>query len=108
MAELSARDEALLRKAIEVSARSVRSGNMPFGAVLADPDGSILLEAENTSLTGRNPLNHAETNLVNMAVMNLEPEQIASATLYTSCEPYSDKKSNGMCYSRKSLIRTPK
>ena len=87
MTELSARDESLLRQAIEVSARSVRNGNMPFGAVLADPDGNILLEAENTSLTGQNPLNHAETNLVNMAVMNLEPEQIASATLYTSCEP---------------------
>ena len=87
MTELSAVDERLLRRAVELSAQAVANGNMPFGALLADPDGGVLLEAENTSLTGRNPLNHAETNLVNLAVMNLAPEQIASASLYTSCEP---------------------
>ena len=87
MTELSRRDERLLRRAIDVSARSVASGNMPFGAVMADPEGNILLEAENTGITGNNTLNHAETNLMNMAVTVLAPEQIATATLYTSCEP---------------------
>ena len=85
--ELSAQDKRLLRQAIEVSARAVASGNMPFGAVLADPEGNVLIEAENTTFTGKNPLNHAETNLVNMAVTTLTPEQVAAATLYTSCEP---------------------
>ena len=87
MTELSAQDERLLRLSIDVSARSVANGNMPFGAIMADPGGSILLEAENTGITGRNTLNHAETNLMNMAVTILTPEQIATATLYTSCEP---------------------
>jgi tRNA(Arg) A34 adenosine deaminase TadA len=87
MTELSATDERLLRRSIEVSAAAVASGNMPFGAILADPDGNILLEAENTGITGRNTLNHAETNLMNMAVTTLTPSEIASATLYTSCEP---------------------
>ena len=87
MAELSAQDEGLLRGAIEVSARSVANGNMPFGALMADAAGNVLLEAENTGITGKNTLNHAETNLMNMAVTTLSPHQIASATLYTSCEP---------------------
>ena len=87
MNELSAQDGRLLRRAIEVSARSVANGNMPFGALMADADGNILLEAENTGITGNNPLNHAETNLMNMAVTTLTPEQMADATLYTSCEP---------------------
>ncbi len=87
MTVLSSHDERLLRKAIEVSARSVSNGNMPFGAIMADRDGNILLEAENTGVTGRNTLNHAETNLMNLAVTTLTPEQIAEATLYTSCEP---------------------
>ncbi len=87
MTELNAQDRDLLRQAIAVSARSVDNGNMPFGAVMADPDGNVLLEAENTSFTGKNPLNHAETNLMNLAVTSLAPEQIATATLYTSCEP---------------------
>ena len=87
MAGLSAQDERLLRKAIEVSARSVANGNMPFGALMADAAGSVLLEAENTGVTGKNTLNHAETNLMNMAVTTLTERQIATATLYTSCEP---------------------
>lgn len=87
MSALSPRDERLLRRAIEVSARSVANGNTPFGAIMADPAGRILLEAENTGVTGRNTLNHAETNLMNMAVTTLNPHQIATATLYTSCEP---------------------
>ena len=87
MAELSAQDGRLLRQAIAVSARSVANGNMPFGALMADASGNVLLEAENTGVTGANTLNHAETNLMNMAVTILNAEQIATATLYTSCEP---------------------
>ena len=87
MSELSAQDESLLRRAIEVSASAAANGNMPFGAIMADPDGNVLLEAENTGITGHNTLNHAETVLMNMAVTTLTAEQIASATLYTSCEP---------------------
>ncbi len=85
--ELSAHDEALLRRAIEVASRSVANGNLPFGALLADPDGNVLLEAENSDITGKSTLNHAETNLMRMAVAELTPSQIATATLYTSCEP---------------------
>ena len=85
--ELDSTDEALLRRAIEVASRSVANGNLPFGALLADPDGNVLLEAENSDITGRSTLNHAETNLMRMAVSNLTSEQIAAATLYTSCEP---------------------
>jgi tRNA(Arg) A34 adenosine deaminase TadA len=85
--QLSDMDDALLRLAIGVSARAVANGNMPFGAILADGEGNVLLESENTTMTGKNVLNHAETNLVNMAVTTLSPEQIESATLYTSCEP---------------------
>ena len=87
VSRLSAQDERLLRRAIEVSLSAVANGNMPFGAIIADPDGNVLLEAENTGITGRNTLNHAETVLMNMAVTTLTPAQIASATLYTSCEP---------------------
>ena len=80
-------DRQLLRRAIELSASAAAKGNMAFGALLADPESHVLLEAENTTFTERNPLNHAEANLINMAVTTLDPHQIATATLYTSCEP---------------------
>lgn len=85
--DLAPRDERLLRRAIELSASATVKGNMAFGAVLGDGDGRVLLEAENTTFTEQNPLRHAETNLVNMAIDALTAEQIAGATLYTSCEP---------------------
>jgi len=84
---LSPLDERLLRHAIGVATRSVANGNLPFGALLADPAGNVLLEAENSDITGKSPLNHAETNLMRLAVERLTPEQTATATLYTSCEP---------------------
>lgn len=84
---LSPLDEHLLRRAIALSASAASKGNMAFGALLADPNGNVLLEAENTTFTERNALRHAKTNLVECAVASLTPDQIASATLYTSCEP---------------------
>ena len=85
--ELNPQEERLLRAAIAISERSVANGNMPFGALLADSEGNVLLEAENTGVTESNALNHAETNLMNMAVTLLSPEVIAAATVFTSCEP---------------------
>ena len=85
--DLSTLENQLLRRAIELSASAVAKGNMAFGALLADPQGNVLLEAENTTFTEQNPLNHAESNLINRAVATLDPHQIATATLYTSCEP---------------------
>ena len=76
----------LLRRAIELSASAAAKGNMAFGTLLAYPEGNVLLEAENTTFTERNPLNHAESNLINRAVTTLKSEQIATATLYTNCE----------------------
>ena len=87
MPELTEQDHRLLRRAVSVSAEARSNGNMPFGAILADPTGKILLEAENTGVTEANTLFHAETNLMHMAVSSLSLEQIANATLYTSCEP---------------------
>lgn len=84
---LSAKEEQLLRQAIRVSARAVENGNQPFGALLADPSGKVILEAENSANTEKDPTAHAETNLVKRAIRELSPEQIATATLYTSCEP---------------------
>jgi tRNA(Arg) A34 adenosine deaminase TadA len=79
-------DRALLRAAIAVSVRAVANGNHPFGAVLADPAGTIVREAENTVVTGRDVTGHAETNLVRLTG-DLTPEQLRDHTLYTSCEP---------------------
>lgn len=81
------RDKAYLRQAIEVARRAREHGNMPFGAILVDAEGKVVLEAENTSITEHDPTGHAETNLMRMAGRRFEPDHLAGCTMYTSCEP---------------------
>jgi tRNA(Arg) A34 adenosine deaminase TadA len=76
-----------LRQAIEIAASARGHGNHPFGALLADGDGGVVLEAENTVVTGNDVTAHAELNLVREASGRLGPEVVGACTLYTSTEP---------------------
>ncbi|MDF3299284.1 nucleoside deaminase [Streptomyces tropicalis] len=84
---LTDQDRAHLLAAIELAARGRQHGNHPFGALLTDAQGNVLLTAENTVLTERDLTGHAETNLVRSASRLLEPGQLRHATVYTSTEP---------------------
>ena len=79
--------EALLLKAIEVAAQARAHGNHPFGALLANADGEVLLTAENTVVTGSDPTGHAETNLVRLAGAAYTMDELGALFLYTSTEP---------------------
>jgi tRNA(Arg) A34 adenosine deaminase TadA len=78
--------EHFVRQAIELARQSRLAGNHPFGALLV-VDGEIILTAQNTVATDRDPTAHAETNLVTQAIRHLTPDQIRRSVLYTSCEP---------------------
>ncbi|NQX11728.1 nucleoside deaminase [Microbacteriaceae bacterium VKM Ac-2855] len=80
-------DAELLRRAIAISVSAVEHGNHPFGSLLTNADGEVVLEAENTVVTGRDVTGHAETNLVRLATGMFAAEELRSFTLYTSCEP---------------------
>lgn len=79
--------EDLLRTAITVAQSARDHGNHPFGALLADRDGNLLLTAENTVVTNSDATGHAETNLVRLASAAYSPAQLAELVLYTSTEP---------------------
>ena len=76
-----------LKTSISVAWRARENGNHPFGAVLVDENGRIMLQAENTLVTGRDITGHAETNLVRLATQHFTQEQLAGCTLYSSTEP---------------------
>jgi tRNA(Arg) A34 adenosine deaminase TadA len=80
-------DLTLLRTAISLAASAREHGNQPFGALLADENGQVVLTAENTITTARDATGHAETNLVRLASAQFSAEQLAKTTLYTSTEP---------------------
>lgn len=62
-------------------------GNHPFGALLVDAAGDVLMEVENGYLPDRDMTAHAERLLATQASKTLDPKFLADCTLYTSAEP---------------------
>ena len=79
-------DEALVRQVIDLARRARQAGNHPFGSLLV-LDGAVVLTAQNTVGTDRDPTAHAECNLMVDAIHRLTPDEIRRSVVYTSCEP---------------------
>ena len=81
-------DESLLRKAFDVARRSREGGDHPFGSILADRDGNVLLEQCNGySSEGGDRTAHAERLLASRAGKAYDLDFLAGCTMYTSAEP---------------------
>jgi tRNA(Arg) A34 adenosine deaminase TadA len=81
-------DEALLRQAFDVARRSRAGGDHPFGSLLADGDGKLLMEQGNGFTSeGRDRTAHAERLLASLAARKYDLPFLARCTLYTSAEP---------------------
>lgn len=79
--------EYYLRRCIEISRRSRESGNTPFGALLVDAEGNILMEQENIEITQHLCTGHAETALAARASQAYSRDFLSRCTLYTTAEP---------------------
>ena len=84
-------EDELLRRAIALAAEARAGGNPPFGSLLAGPDGAVLAEERNTTITGADISAHPELKLAVWAARELDPATAAATTMYTSCQPC------GMC-----------
>jgi tRNA(Arg) A34 adenosine deaminase TadA len=80
-------DEALLRRAIAIAASAITQGDAPYGSLLADPGGAILVEAHNTVRRDNDISAHPELKLARWAARELTPEAAVRTTMYTSCQP---------------------
>ena len=81
------RDEHFLRRSFQVARRSMSHGNHPFGAILVDENGSVLIETENGYMPAHDGTAHAERLLATEACRTLGRDELAKATLYSSAEP---------------------
>ncbi|GLY76082.1 nucleoside deaminase [Actinoallomurus iriomotensis] len=77
----------LLRRAIALAAEARAAGDPPFGSLLAGPDGAVLAEERNTTVTGADISAHPELKLARWAARELDPATAAATTMYTSCQP---------------------
>ena len=81
------RDAHFLRRSFDVARRSMTHGNHPFGAILVDGSGKVLLEAENGYMPAHDGTAHAERLLASEACRTLPADVLARATMYSSAEP---------------------
>lgn len=81
------RDALFLRRSFDVARRALTHGNHPFGALLVDAGGNVLLEAENGYMPSRDGTAHAERLLATMACTTIATDTLRTATLYSSAEP---------------------
>src|SRR5205814_5843776 len=81
------RDVHFLRRSFEVARRAMTHGNHPFGAILVDADGKVLLEVENGYMPARDGTAHAERLLASLACTTVDAAILRGATMYSSAEP---------------------
>src|SRR3954469_19256193 len=87
MTGASERDEQFLRLSFAVARRSLTHGNHPFGCILVDADGAVLIETENGYLPEHDGTAHAERLAATAACRTLARDVLATSTLYSSAEP---------------------
>jgi len=81
------KDREYLRRTVELAESAVSHGNTPFGALLAGPDGTILLEQENIEIGQKDCTGHAETSLMRRASHQFTKDFLNNCSLYSSVEP---------------------
>jgi len=79
--------EEYIRMAIEIAKESKKEGNLPFGCVLVNKNGEVLLKGKNTINTDVDCLAHAEINLIRDASKKFDYSFLNKCTIYTSDEP---------------------
>lgn len=80
-------DLRLLRRCLALAQRARAGGNHPFAALLASPQGGVLIESVNGYRPFLDRTAHAERLLATRASRTYDPAYLARCTMYTSAEP---------------------
>ena len=80
-------DSHFLKIAYGVARRAHDNGSHPFGAILVDGDGTVLMEQGNAYQPNHDMTGHAERVLMTRASQEWRPKFLATCTMYTSAEP---------------------
>ena len=81
-------DLTFLRQAIDLARAARAHGAHPFGALIVNEHGQILVTARNNAVPPKgDPTQHAERLACSLVGRQFTPAQLAKCTLYTSTEP---------------------
>ena len=86
--DVSEQDLVFLRRAIKLAAEARADGRHPFGSLIVNERGEVVVEARNNAvLPMGDPTQHAELLACKQVALLLAAEELAKCTLYTSTEP---------------------
>ncbi len=88
-----------MMRAIELAKQAMAVGEVPVGAVITAPDGSVIGEAHNRIEELNDPTAHAEVLAIRMAAEKLGSKRLIDCDLYVTLEPCT------MCAGAISLAR---
>ena len=81
-------EEAFLRRAIELAREARAAGRHPFGSLIVDARGAVVVESHNNAVRpSGDPTQHAELLACAAAANLISEAELALCTLYTSTEP---------------------
>ena len=81
-----ATDKEYVQEAIELAREAVAAGNTPFGSLLVVGD-TVVARSRNTTVTDDDITAHPELKLARVAARDLDADERAECTMYTSTEP---------------------
>ncbi len=88
MNEVTEQDLAFLRRAIELAREARNDGRHPFGSLIVNEQGEIIVTARNNAVRpAGDPTQHAEMLACAEAGKRFPESVLAKCTLYTSTEP---------------------
>ena len=79
-------NDEFMKRAVDLSERSIEEGGGPFGAVVVK-NGEIIADGTNRVTPDNDPTAHAEVQAIRKACARLGTFDLGGCEIYASCEP---------------------
>lgn len=80
-------DKFYIKRALELAYEAKENGDNPFGSILVDKDGNILMEDKNRQIVENDITKHPEIQIARRAAAKYDEDFLKTCTMYNSAEP---------------------
>lgn len=80
-------DSYYMKRALELANQAKANGDTPFGSILVDHKGDIIMEDVNTQIIENDITAHPELKIAQRAAAKYDAEFLSKCSMYNSAEP---------------------
>lgn len=81
------KDKYYIKKAIELAYKAKENGDNPFGSILVDEKGEIIMGDKNTVVSDNDITAHPELKIAKRASTKYDKDFLSKCSMYNSAEP---------------------